>query len=487
MAEGRGPVIDAIWSYATPPFNLPGKPAFEIWQPMASFIAALPMPVLGSSYSTAQLAFAVVGALLAPLAWLVARDAARRLALPPNRQAYAAFGTGVLVAVAGPFVISSAVPDSTLPFTLFATAACLCMPAAARGNSRAMLALGLLLGFAYLTRMEAIYLGLVLIAVAWTAKVRGRLLFARVGTVALIGGLIVLPWWARNYAVFGTPLPGQFADNAFLTSNEQIFAWTDQPTLSGFLAQGPVTIVSNLGAALWHNLVDVMLIPGNIIVVAGLLTIVFGWRRRAEISGSPLWALLFYGAISFVLTSMVFPVATQWGTFEHAAGPLLLALAVVAALGGDAFVARVRQWRNWPRPNAGMAPAALSAVVLAMSVLALLFASVQAQSRERQIAAVVVAVNETPGFPHDGSTIASDLPIWLSDALDVPVAVLPVEPASQVATYLAQFKPSAIVLVDDLRASADTVRSLGCATETTPATNPAAPQLTIFVDTRSCP
>src|SRR5436190_15525742 len=43
MAEGRGPVIDAVWSYATPPFTLPGKPAFDLWQPMASFIAALPM------------------------------------------------------------------------------------------------------------------------------------------------------------------------------------------------------------------------------------------------------------------------------------------------------------------------------------------------------------------------------------------------------------------------------------------------------------
>jgi 4-amino-4-deoxy-L-arabinose transferase-like glycosyltransferase len=487
MAEGRGPVIDAIWSYATPPFNLPGKPAFELWQPMASFIAAAPMPLLGSAYSSAQLAFAVAGALLAPLAWLVARDAARRLDLPSNRQAYVALGAGVLVAFAGPFVISAAVPDSTLPFTLFACAACLCMPAAARGNSRALLALGVLLGFAYLTRMEAIYLGLVFIAVAWVGRVRGRAMLARVGAVALIGGLVVLPWWARNYAAFGTPMPGQLADNAFLTSNEQIFAWTDQPSLSGFLAQGPATILTNIGVAFWHNAFDVLLVPGNIIVVVALLTIASGWRQRAVISGSPLWALLVYGAFAFLVTSIVFPVATQWGTFEHASGPLLIAFAVLAVLGGDAFVARVRQWRNWPRPNAGMAPAALTAVVVAMSALALVIAGAQAQTRERQLAAVVAAVNDTPGFPSDGSTIASDLPIWLSDALDRPVAVLPVEPAPQLAAYLAQFKPSAIVLVDNQRASADTVRSLGCATETTPAANADAPQLTIFVDTRSCP
>src|SRR4051812_48265574 len=46
IAAGRGPVIDAMWSYATPPLTLP-RPAFELWQPFASFVAALPMLVFG--------------------------------------------------------------------------------------------------------------------------------------------------------------------------------------------------------------------------------------------------------------------------------------------------------------------------------------------------------------------------------------------------------------------------------------------------------
>jgi len=60
LVEGRGLVIDAIWSYATPPLVLP-RPAFELWQPMASFVAALPMPVLGTTFSAAQVAFALLG------------------------------------------------------------------------------------------------------------------------------------------------------------------------------------------------------------------------------------------------------------------------------------------------------------------------------------------------------------------------------------------------------------------------------------------
>lgn len=37
----RGLVIDSVWSYATPPLILP-RPAFALWQPMATFVAALP-------------------------------------------------------------------------------------------------------------------------------------------------------------------------------------------------------------------------------------------------------------------------------------------------------------------------------------------------------------------------------------------------------------------------------------------------------------
>ena len=78
LAEGRGLVVDALWSYATPPLVLP-RPAFELWQPLASFVAAGPMTVLGPSFNAAQVGGALSGALLAPLAGLVARDAAMAL------------------------------------------------------------------------------------------------------------------------------------------------------------------------------------------------------------------------------------------------------------------------------------------------------------------------------------------------------------------------------------------------------------------------
>ncbi len=270
LAGGRGLVLDSIWSYATPPLTLP-RPAFELWQPLASFVAAVPMVLLGPTFSSAQLGFAILGALLAPLAWLIARDAAKRLELPADRGRNVALGAGLAVALSGPFVMAAAVPDSALPFAVFATAACLVLPAATQGRSRAVVALGVLAGLAYLTRMEAVFLGVAFLFVGWRMQIGWGSLFRRGVAVALIAAAVAVPWWLRNVAVFGTPLPGQIADNLLLTSNAQIFAFSQRPTLDAFLAQGLPIILGNVGAGLWHNVVDVLLVPAAAFSVVGLL------------------------------------------------------------------------------------------------------------------------------------------------------------------------------------------------------------------------
>ena len=77
---------------------------------------------LGSTFGVAQFAGLLLGALLAPMAWLVARDTARRIGLPERRAWFVSIGAGVLAAVMGPFLLSTAVPDSSLTFTVLAVA-----------------------------------------------------------------------------------------------------------------------------------------------------------------------------------------------------------------------------------------------------------------------------------------------------------------------------------------------------------------------------
>src|SRR5258705_11353988 len=63
LVEGRGLVADALWSYQTPPLVFP-RPAFEVWLPLPSYLAALPMLVLGTTFRGAQGMPIVVGALV---------------------------------------------------------------------------------------------------------------------------------------------------------------------------------------------------------------------------------------------------------------------------------------------------------------------------------------------------------------------------------------------------------------------------------------
>jgi len=250
LLEGRGLVSDAIWSYATPPLVLP-KPAFELWMPMATFMVALPMGILGATFGAAQLGSVLLGAAIAPLTWLVAREATGRMTLPAGRRTAVAVSSGIIAAVIGPFVIAAAVPDSTTPFLILGTASGIVM---ARQLQRpgwlVGLGLGGLLGLAYLSRQEAAYLGvcfalLALVALR-AAPVGGRrAFFGRTFLPTAIGGLaVVTPWLLRQLSVFGTLFPGQALENAYLSRNEQIHAYLERPTLGSLLAQGPGTMLA---------------------------------------------------------------------------------------------------------------------------------------------------------------------------------------------------------------------------------------------------
>ena len=53
LIEGRGLVSDALWSYQTPPLEIP-RAAFEVWLPLPSFLAAIPMAILGATFAASQ-------------------------------------------------------------------------------------------------------------------------------------------------------------------------------------------------------------------------------------------------------------------------------------------------------------------------------------------------------------------------------------------------------------------------------------------------
>ncbi|MHB8400175.1 MAG: hypothetical protein ACYDCI_14770, partial [Candidatus Limnocylindrales bacterium] len=126
LVEGRGLVSDALWSYQTPPLILP-RPAFEVWLPLPSILAAIPMLLLGTGFHAAQVGTVLLGSLVPVLAWRLAADLAIELRLPTGRARTLAIGSGLTAAVSLPLLLHGVLPDSTTPFTVFALAACLLM------------------------------------------------------------------------------------------------------------------------------------------------------------------------------------------------------------------------------------------------------------------------------------------------------------------------------------------------------------------------
>src|SRR5262245_31928008 len=126
LVEGRGLVSDAIWSFQTPPLAFP-RPAFEVWLPLPSFLAAVPMRIFGTTFAAAQVSSVLVGSIVCVLAWRLAADVAAARSMAVGRARTLAIGAGLTSAVYLPLVLASAQTDSTMPFAALALGACLVM------------------------------------------------------------------------------------------------------------------------------------------------------------------------------------------------------------------------------------------------------------------------------------------------------------------------------------------------------------------------
>ncbi len=440
LVEGRGLVTDALWSFATPNLVIP-HPAFEVWLPLPSLLFAIPLLLSGAAapipleaaMRAGQLITVPLGALLAVLAWRLAADVALERGLGTGRARTLAIGTGLTTAVYLPLVLHSVQPDSTILFGVLALAIGLLVtrvlrdPRGARPTDPRLLAMGVLLGAAALTRNEAVWLALVWAWLAFRLRdepwpVRLRL----IAVVAVVAVLVFAPWAVRNWAVFGNPLPGQAISNAMYVTGFDIFAWNDPPSLSRYLAVGPAGLLEMRLTGIVHNLVNVLLLLGIPMSAIGLVALPWQGRDRA------VRPILLVSVLTFLVTSLLFPVATTWGTFLHAAVPahVLLLLSGLGAL--DAGIARLGRRLAWDRPVAWLGPllAIFASLLFSVALLPSFGSGARATERQyevlsRQMAAI--------GAPFDDSApVIHDFPIWLAETERVRSLALPDESPSDV-------------------------------------------------------
>ncbi|HET7472955.1 MAG TPA: hypothetical protein VFJ71_07510 [Candidatus Limnocylindrales bacterium] len=436
LLAGRGLVTDALWSFQTPPLVVP-RAAFEVWLPLPTFAAAIPMAVLGSTFAAAQVSSVLIGSLVPVLAWRLAADVAEERAMPPGRARTLAIGTGLTAAVSLPLILHSTLPDSTMPFaalTLSATLLITRIRARVResgsptGATRLLVALGVVLGLAALTRNEALWLALSWAVLAWTLPVSRRDWAVLVAIPAGVALVFFVPWMVRDWLAFGSPLPGQALTNALSVEGTDIFAWHDPPTLARYLAVGPARLVEMRLTGIEHNLMDVLLVPGAPLSFIGLVALPWTGRSVA------LRPLVLVSILLFLITSLVFPVSTTWGTFLHAAGAVHVLLVISALLALDRLIVWVGARRGWTRPVAWLAPALTMSGASLFSALLLPTFGDGSVGTARTFAVlhrqlqVAIAIDDRPASRFPAPRVITDYPIWLPYVTDASGIALPHEP-----------------------------------------------------------
>jgi hypothetical protein len=191
-----------------------------------------------------------------------------------------------------------------------------------------------------------------------------------------------------------------------------------------------------------HNLFDVLLVPGAPLSVIGLIGLPWIARIRA------LQPLLIVSAVIFLVTSLVFPVSTTWGTFLHAAGAIHVVLTISALLALDALIVAIGRRRGWTRPVAWLAPALTMSSALLFSVVLLPSFGGGSAATARQFEALDRQMTAA-GLPIDqAGPVITDAPIWLPYVAGGTALALPFEPPESVLDLARHFHASVVVVTN---------------------------------------
>jgi hypothetical protein len=263
-----------------------------------------------------------------------------------------------------------------------------------------------------------------------------------IGVVAFVAAAVFAPWAYRNLVVLGSPVPGQAVTNALYLTGFDIFAWNDPPTLARYLAIGPAALIELRIAGLSHNLFNVLMLLGIPVSVIGLVAL--PWQGR----GLALRPLLWISLILFFLTSLLFPVATQWGTFLHAAGPVHVLLVISAVLAIDSALVRLGRRMGWTNPLAwigtvlGVGSSLLFSVVLLPTFGA---GSQDTRSLYAELGARMAAIDR----PLDATAgpVITNFPVWMAETYRIPSLALPDEPPQDVLDLARTFQGTRLVVL----------------------------------------
>jgi 4-amino-4-deoxy-L-arabinose transferase-like glycosyltransferase len=341
FVKGDGLTDPYLWIYLNAPDHLPG-PSHTFWMPLESLAAAASMAVLGAKFGAAQVPSVLWFTGLVTLAfWLGARLGGSR------RHAWIA---GLLVLFSGFFTPFWTTTDTFALFGLVGASALAAMGRGREGGDwRWYAASGTLGGLAHLARADGVLFVLVMLMVAFWP--RPDFDWRRAGRNAIAGFiaylLVMSPWFARNLAEIGTPLPTGGASAMWLRSYDELVNYPPGVSASAFFDWGISPILQSRWTALVNNLGTFIAVETWVIL--GPFVLIGLWNRRRDplLLGASLYAL----GLHAVMT-LAFPFPGYRGGLFHSSSSLLPFWACAGLIGLDDAVAWAARRRRWHRRQA---------------------------------------------------------------------------------------------------------------------------------------
>ncbi len=370
VAAGHGFSVDFIWIFVEVGGKMPAIPVLPVpsnahWMPLASIVQVPFIWLLSPTTLASSLPFILLGALTAPMAWGLARDA--------GASETVALGAGFLTAVPVLTTPYLAQPDSFGLYGPLVVGALWLGARGLRGHGQSFAMSGALVALATLARSDGILVGVALgflfFADRWRAwRSRGSRqtaipLWAAVACAGLFLA-VAAPWFARQLAVFSSLSPSSATGKVLLIRTfSEWNSLTIPATVDHFLGQGLGPLVATRIDGLLQALTIYAVLVGGVILVPFML--IGGWCRRHSTDFSPAFV---YAGILVAFNALVFAVHVSGGTFIHSAIGLaphtyVLVLEGLAACIG--WIARRRQ--RW---NADQAMRFFSGATVAFAVIA---------------------------------------------------------------------------------------------------------------------
>ena len=319
LASGYGFVAHYIWNFVDVGGGLPVVPTLPIpsnahWMPLAAMVQAPFLLLIGKGALAAALPFWIVGAVAAPLTWWIGRDA--------GFDRLPAVAAGLMVAIPGGLTPFLSQPDN---FGLFITLGALSLWLCARGmrgDRRAFVLGGFVVGLASLARSDGILLGLPFAIVALRELIRGRerlvAMTAAVGCAALFA-VAVAPWVYRQLDVFGSVFPSASSGRILWISDySQLYSIGTPVGPETLFAGGVGPFIASRVGGLLSALGLFALMP--LVVVLVPFALIGAWQRRRDAWFMPFFV---YAIALFAASGLLFAVHVPFGTFIHSAVALL--------------------------------------------------------------------------------------------------------------------------------------------------------------------